>query len=253
MVIRFICSTLFLFVLIHTCHASDYCADMKLGWHFYCDPQKAIEEEEAHSRLSQMQSAKAELKQIQERLEDLKVQAIMHPTESNLKSYIAYQKEQLDRASKFSDVWSKVLWSNPEIDYMVKSPLSSVGNEVRYEFNKKKIKDKLIHLHDRYGLFFFYNSSCIYCQKFSPILKTFAGINNLTVIAISMDGNFLPDWPSSLINHGQAQKFGMADKPVPALMLFDNELKKVIPIGFGLLSMAELEERIHRLTEVNNG
>lgn len=229
-------------------HAYDYCKDLQLGWHFYCDPAESKEPPE-HNNVTQTEAAKLELQQIQERLEELKIQAVMYPTEANLKKYIAYQKEQLERAEKFADVWSKVLWKTPSLDPMVSHPINSIGNEVRYEIEAKGIEQALLNLNKDYGIFFFYSSTCIYCQRFSPIIKNLAERYQLNVMAVSMDGVFLPQWPNSLVNRGQAEGMGMKGQPVPAVMLFDNTRNKVIPVGFGLLSMQELEKRIYELTK----
>ena len=228
-------------------NASSYCDNMQLGWHFYCDPTK--HKEAASNEDSQAQKAQSELKQVQERLEELKVQAVMYPTEENLKNYITYQKEQLERAEKFADVWGKVLWKTPSLDAMVTSPINSVGNELRYEIENKDIEQTLLKLNKNYGVFFFYSSICVFCQKFSPIIKVLADKYQLNVMAVSMDGVFLPEWPSSVVNQGQARAMGMDGQPVPAVMLFDNTSNKVIPVGFGLLSMQELEKRIYELTK----
>ena len=148
------------------CHASDYCDNMQLGWHFYCDPSKSKESNDSNNSKVQAEVAKLELKQVQERLEELKVQAVMYPTEENLKNYITYQKEQLERAEKFADVWGKVLWKTPSLDAMVTSPINSIGNELRYEIENKAIEKALSELNKNYGVFFFYSSTCIFCQKF---------------------------------------------------------------------------------------
>jgi conjugal transfer pilus assembly protein TraF len=228
-------------------NASDYCDNMELGWHFYCDPAKHKETAESNE-MTQAQKAQSELKQVQERLEELKVQAVMYPTEDNLKNYITYQKEQLERAEKFADVWGKVLWKTPSLDAMVTSPINSIGNEVRYEIANKAIEATLLKLNKNYGIFFFYSSNCVFCQKFSPIIKVLADKYQLNVMAVSMDGVFLPEWPNSVVNQGQAKAMGMDGQPVPAVMLFGNAKSQVIPVGFGLLSMQELEKRIYELT-----
>ena len=40
-----------------------------------------------------------------------------------------------------------------------------------------------------------------------------------------------------------------ANKPVPATILFDKKNKSVIPVGFGLMAMDELETRIYEMTK----
>lgn len=231
--------------------ASEVCEKQNLGWHFYCDPKKA--ETSALTQEQETQLAKEELSAIKQKLEDLKITAVINPTAENLKNYLAFQYEQMNRASAFSKKWQEVVWQTPSLDFLVKNPISTISNEVNSEIKSKGIKESLARLNERYGLFFFYSSKCVYCLKFSSIIKTFAEYYNLKVMAVSMDGGILPEWPTSVVNSGQAEKLGMAGKPVPAIILFDAQAKRIIPVGFGLLTLDQLEERIFRLTYENSG
>jgi len=78
-----------------------YCDRKKLGWHFYCEKQKEIEEEQKMPELT----PEEKLKEIQEELQRRKVKAVMNPTEENVASYIKYQNEQTKRSAIFSRVW----------------------------------------------------------------------------------------------------------------------------------------------------
>ncbi|MBS0638141.1 MAG: conjugal transfer protein TraF [Verrucomicrobia bacterium] len=231
--------------------AKEICEKQNLGWHFYCDPTKT--KEKALTQEQEVQLAKEELSAIKQRLEDLKIAAVINPTTENLTNYMAFQNEQMNRAGAFSKKWQEIVWQTPSLDSLVKNPISTVGNEVNSEIKRKGIQKTLAHLNERYGLFFFYSSKCVYCLKFSSIIKTFAAHHNLEVMAVSMDGGILPEWPTSVVNSGQAEKLGMAGKPVPAVILFDAKAKRIIPVGFGLLTIDQLEERIFRLTQENSG
>ena len=235
-------------------NAKDLCSEMNLGWHFYCDPKKQKEPGETQSTITPptitpptIAQAKQELKTIQDKLEDLKVLAVMHPTEVNVSQYMAFQQEQLERAALFSNTWKKTLWNTPELDYSVKMPISSVGNQLLSETKNQNRDEVMKGLNQRYGLFFFYTTGCGYCQKYSPILKAFSEHYGVEVMAVSMDGQVLPEWPNSQINQGRAEEFGLSGKPVPATILFDAKSKKLLPVGFGLLTVNELEERIYEI------
>lgn len=230
-------------IFLNTAQAYD-CKERALGWHFYCDPEKMEEKESSEQSIA---ASKAELQAIQTKLEDLKVHAILRPTEANVLSYIKYQQEQMARSTKFADVWQKALWKNPELDYNVATPISSIGHEARDEIRQAKIKKMMPLIGERYGLFFFYTSTCPYCIKYSSIIKAFSTHYNVPVIAVSVDGNTLPEWPESMINQGQLEAFGLGGKPVPITVLFDNKSKELITLGFGLLTVSELEERIYEL------
>ena len=103
-----------------------YCGERKLGQWFYCERPKAKPSAPQASAQPQ-QSSTARLKEITKQLDELKARAILEPTEANVIAYVRYQREQLDRASTFSDTWQRALWQNPDIDYTLQRPVSTVG------------------------------------------------------------------------------------------------------------------------------
>lgn len=230
--------------------ANDLCKEMKLGWHFYCETPLAQKTQSADTTPNNIAHARAQLMEIQQKLEDLKINAIINPTETNVANYIAFQNMQMERATQFAQAWQRTLWGHPDLDYSVKTPISTAGNLMRNEINARDIRNVLQTLNTRYGLFFFYKSGCIYCHKYSPILKTFAATYNIDVMPVSLDGGYLPEWPQSVYDPKKAKIFGLDDKPVPATMLFDNQNKQIIPVGYGLLTVDELEARIYQLTSM---
>lgn len=224
------------------------CKRLNLGWHFYCDEKKLQKEEEMRAaKEGSVEEARQELSDIQKKLEDLRVKSVIYPTNKNILEYIAFQNQLLERSEKFSNMWQKAIWRNPELDFMVKTPLSTVGHAVRDEVKIDSRAKLLQEVGKRYGLFFFYTTRCPYCIKYSPIVKVFAESHGISVLPVSLDGGKLPEWPDSVHNNGQLESFGLAGKPVPITVLFDNQNKKLVIVGFGLLTVNELEDRIYEL------
>ena len=54
-------------------------------------------------------------------------------------------------------------------------------------------------------------------------------------------------------DRGRAARLGLGDAPVPALVLFDSEKKRVLPVGFGVMAEDEMAERIFALTSLEPG
>ena len=50
-------------------------------------------------------------------LEESRATAILEPTPENVAAYLYLQQVSLQRASTFSDVFRRVVWSTPELDY----------------------------------------------------------------------------------------------------------------------------------------
>jgi hypothetical protein len=85
------------------------------------NPRRASEEDEAV----------AALKKLREDAERKRALAIVKPTPENLKSYIVAQEALMDRASVFSDVWRRVIWANPELNYQLRNPSNNSAIQVR--------------------------------------------------------------------------------------------------------------------------
>ena len=232
------------------------CEVQQLGWHFYCE-----EEEEAPETAHQPpqpantapSNARAQLEAIQEELEDLKAKAVLDPSPDNIRAYIAFQQQQLERASLFAQSWQRTIWQHPELDYTLKRPVSSVAKQAWLDERKQRTEAALASLPERYGVFFFFQGDCGYCHAYSPILKRFAERHGLHVMAVSIDGGRLPDWPDAVRDRGQAAAFGVKGQGVPATLLYDNHTQNVLPIGFGVLTEQQLAARIFTLTKMEVG
>ncbi|RZL72642.1 MAG: conjugal transfer protein TraF [Sphingomonas sp.] len=228
-----------------------YCGERKLGQWFYCEKPKAKPSAPQASPQRQ-QSSTAQLKAITRQLDELKARAILEPTEANVIAYVRYQREQLDRASTFSDTWQRALWQNPDIDYTLQRPVSTVGKRA-WTDNRAATRDQVLsRLGQRYGMFYFFAQSCAACEVFSPILRSVAESHRITVMAVSTDGGPSRQFPNYVVDSGQRQRMGVP-LATPALVLFDTVTRKTVPVGFGVMSADEVMERIFMLTNSKPG
>jgi len=246
------------FGFYHTSFAEDrnsnYCQEYGLGWHFYCQEQKEQEKSaDQQNQAPNQENYKEKLEEIKRVLEDKKAKAIIYPTEKNIKDYMSYQKMVMDRSSNFADVWRRTLWKTPELDYTLFRPTSKMAKEAWVDNRNEDVSQTIKNINERYGIFFIFRGDCPYCHKFAPILKSFQEKYGITIMPVSMDGGSLPDWQKFLVNKGQVEKMGLTTKAVPATILFDKETRKFIPVGFGVLSHSDLEERIYAITKLGVG
>lgn len=212
------------------------------GWHWYDDPiNKSL------SQPKQVEEAPADpiqtldtLKQTIKRALD---NAILHPTPQNVKAYILLQNALSDKATQFSNSWKQVLVENPLLDYSVTHPSNQVGHEVYLDQIQAKQDAAIKELAKHSGLFFFYHSSCPYCQRFAPILKDFIEQHHIAIVPITTDGVTLPSFPNSRVDNGQAKQFHVTIEP--ALFTVNPYTQKIIPVAYGLLTQGELRQRIY--------
>jgi conjugal transfer pilus assembly protein TraF len=233
------------------------CEEYGLGWHFYCQSEQ---KEEKKAKVTKDDSAsqnqedyKIKLEEIKSVLEDKKAKAVIYPTEENIKEYMEYQQMVLGKSGAFADQWRRTLWKTPALDYTLKRPISKLGKEAWIDERNKDVKQTVKQINDRYGIFFIFKGSCPYCHKYSPVLKSFQNKYGITIMAISLDGGALPEWKNFAVDNGQIERMGMEIKSVPATILFDKETRELIPVGFGMLSHTELEERIYATTKLEVG
>ncbi|KEQ54759.1 conjugal transfer protein TraF [Sphingobium chlorophenolicum] len=229
-----------------------YCGERRLGQWFYCTRPKAAETVKVQPPAAEP-SAAERLAAITRQLDELKARAILDPSEANVIAYVRFQREQLDRASTFSDTWQRALWQNPDIDYTLQRPVNTVAKRTWLD-NRKADRDQVLtNLSQRYGLFYFYAQSCGACEVFSPILRSVADSHRMAVMAVSMDGGPSRDFPNYVVDSGQRSRMGISGNETPALVLFDTATKRTIPVGYGILSADEIMDRIFMLTNTKVG
>lgn len=228
-----------------------YCRERNLGQWFYCEKPKPKPETAAQVQANI--PAAIRLKAISEMLDELKARAILEPTTRNVQAYISYQREQLDRASDFADVWRRAIWQNPELDYTLQRPINALGKKTWTTQRTAQRDAALAAISQRYGVFYFYSSGCAACEVFSPIIRGVSDRFGMTVMAVSIDGGPNAAFPNYLIDTGQFQAMGMAGKQVPALVLFDTVTKQPMPIGYGVMAADDVMDRIFTLTNTEPG
>jgi conjugal transfer pilus assembly protein TraF len=240
---------LILFIFSHTLLAqTKFYEDRGQGWHWY---EKLIQSEQPldEKNTSQVTPEQAldELNTLQKELEGAKALAVMYPTSQHIEQYIRLHNTVLEKASLFSNQWQQVIWQTPELDFSIDKPTDNAARHLYYDLEKTVDKQTIQSFNDEYGLFFFFRGSCPYCHEFAPILKNIENQYGITVMAISLDGGTLPEYPTAVSDNGLAQQLRV--EVVPALYALHPQTQKVIPLSFGFVSEAELLRRINTLAQ----
>ncbi len=229
---------------------SFYCEQRRLGYWFYCTRPRPAETPEPPPPAA---SATSQLDAITAQLRELKAKAILEPTPANVATYIRFQREQLDRASLFSDVWQRAIWQDPELDYTLQRPVSTLGKMQWQDARSAERNTVMAQLGARYGLFYFFAQSCGACEVMSPIVQSVASTWRIAVRAISTDGGPSRHFPNYTVETNQRTRMGLEPKVTPAVVLWDALKGQAIPIGYGVMSADELQDRIYLLTSKEAG
>jgi conjugal transfer pilus assembly protein TraF len=232
--------------------ASPYWSDAWRGWHFYEDPEPDSQERPAPSPKVVSQTAKpkatrppelAEFERLQKTLEETRNIAIMRPTEANVRRYMELESRVVARASTFADVAQRVAWATPELDPTLQGrPVNAKALEVFEQQQMSQRSESIGALGRDHVLFFFFRGDCPYCHAFAPTLEAFQARHGIKVMAISVDGGAMPGFPDARRDNGIATTLKVSQ--VPAVYLAQPFTGKITPIGFGVLSEAQLLERI---------
>ena len=240
-----------------------WCADegtgASLGWHFYCDRQEEAQEAEptpvapTPRSPDTAQSATERIEAMRRALKEARAEAILDPTPAKVTAYLRLQQETLQRAATFSDAFRRTVWATPEFDYTLKRPVGALAKRVWSDERRQARDTALARLGDRYGLIYLGHAGCSACRVFGPLLRAFAKRHSLDVLAVSLTGAALEGWPEAVADNGRAARLGLGNAPVPALVLFDAQTKRVITVGFGVMAEDQMAERIYALTALEPG
>ena len=227
-----------------------------LGWHFYCDRQKEPEPVQpvpAPPSGEAAGSASERIEAMRKALEEARAEAILDPTPANVTAYLRLQQETLQKAAAFSDAFRRTVWATPELDYTLRRPVGALAKQVWSDGRRQDRDAALARLGDRYGLIYLGHAGCTGCRVFGPLLRAFARRHGLDVLAVSLTGAALEGWPEAVADNGRTARLGLGNAPVPALVLFDTQTKRVLPVGFGVMAEDEMAERIFALTALEPG
>ncbi|MCF8005111.1 MAG: conjugal transfer protein TraF [Chromatiaceae bacterium] len=180
---------------------------------------------------------------LRENLERYRDQAIDDPSPNNVALYLYLQRLVLDKAERFAEATQRAVWADPLLDETTRRPLATFAANLANR-EAGAARDAALNLiAEQAGLWFFYRADCPYCEAQAPLLDLLTTRYGLAVRAVALDGRPLPGgfFPSFATDVGQAKALGVVS--TPALFLV-RPPAGVVPIAQGVLSLAELQERL---------
>lgn len=224
------------------------------GWHWYesdvTDHRSEVRKEPKKASEQKTLTASEILQRFKKEIEQRLHLALVYPTYDNVKAYQEIQKAMMDRSELFSQRWMEVVYTTPHLDETIKHPISQAARHVYLDERQRNKETTIKALSQKYGLFFFFKSSCPYCHRFAPIVKQFAQNYGWQVLPISMDGSQLPEFPNVQNDNGAAAKLDVTH--LPTLLAVEPKSGKVIPLSFGMSSQDQIEDRIRVLVKTGD-
>jgi conjugal transfer pilus assembly protein TraF len=201
--------------------------------------------------IPQTPTATQRMETVRAELEEAKNAAILSPTPENLTKYLTLQEQTMNQAMLFTDMWQRVRWSNPTLDYSFIHPTAAGGVRVDRQLTRDQEKAAVQAVAKDNGLFFFFKRNCPFCDEQGRILQALASEYRMTIMPISLDGATNPYFPNAKPDNGIAAKMEVQD--APALFIVNPDTKESLPLGYGVISLDEIETRIRRLLTMPPG
>lgn len=229
-----------------------YWFDTWRGWHFYEEPEPEFEHRvpppprpapPGPKPVPAKRPELVEFERLQKALEETRHIAVMRPTEANVRRYMEMEAQVVARASTFADMAQRIAWTSPELDPTLQGrPVNAKALEVFDQLQMAQRSESIAALGRDHVLLFFFRGDCPYCHTFAPTLQAFQARHGIRVVAVSVDGGSLPGFVDARRDNGISRTLQV--NQVPAVYLAQPFTGVITPIGFGVLSEAQLLERI---------
>ena len=238
------------------------CDQTKRNWYGDDEPepvkatpaQRPKQEQVASPQPSPVLRDLSKLKTAEELRQELKIRedlAVMNPTEQNIKNYLDAWHMTMDKGTVFADQWRRVVWTNPQYDYSLKNPVNNTAVKVNNQAKEQDRTNYMKNIAREHGLIFFFRSDCPYCHQYAPTLKLLSEMYGIEVLGVSIDGGGLPEFPNPRDGRAVAQQWGI--EKVPATFIASKKTGEKATIGFGVMSLQEVVDRIWTLTNTEPG
>ncbi len=213
------------------------------GWHWYEDRAK---KEGRNNEVGSSGNASQNINNFRVELEKRLHQAIDNPTEYHITSYLELQQQLMNKSQAFADAWQRVVYTNPKLDHSTEFPVNQSARHIYLDQQKQQRRERIKKLSQEYGLLFLFKGDCPYCHGFAPVVKRFAKTYGWEVLPVSIDGGAVPEFPSPQRDNGTTARLGV--DVLPALIAIHPDSGKAIPLAYGMISEAEIVERVMVLT-----
>jgi conjugal transfer pilus assembly protein TraF len=174
--------------------AMTYWRQHREGWFWYRDPLPP--KPRPPSTTPKKPKDLADFESLQQRLEELKRVAVMNPSDTNLLAYMRFQRMVMDKSQVFADRWQRLVWSAPDLDYGLSGrPTNAMAINV-FDDQQRDRDAQTVRTGRHPRAHLRVPQRLPFCHRFAPILKRFEQDYGMTVLAISLDGGTLPDYPT---------------------------------------------------------
>ena len=190
-----------------------------------------------------------------ETVEELKAEAlrrlnvaVMDPSETNLKAYLAINTLMLEKSNLFAKRWQETLWANPAFDHTVVHPNANFAQVALKDEAKQNKEAAIKQLASQAGLVVLVQSGCSFCSMMSPVIERLSQESGFSVLPISIKGDVTSEWPNAKPDNGIVKRLmtlsGSVPTVTPAVFLVSRDGQSAQLVASGALSLEDLKERL---------
>lgn len=171
--------------------------------------------------------------------EAYKKKAVQNPSEDNVKDYYEMQEIARKKSLAFTNTSQYVWQKYPELSVAKDAPTNTPGNLSKINSSNNERLQTLKDNRDEYALVYFWQPNCPYCDDQKNILKWFQGRTDWTVKPVNIREN-----------PALAAKIGVVT--TPTLILIKRGQTDHFPVGAGVISADEVEDKVYRAIRLMN-
>lgn len=215
--------------------ASDFYFERQRGWYWH---EQSQTEDEAQEQPELQLAPQQQLQQIQQKFEDSKARAVLNPTLENVREFLKTQKEMVDKASEFSRVAELAILSDSSLTYEGVNS-NNAANNIAYNLHKENTKQVVKDLGHDYGLLLFVKPDCQFSAEMKKVVEHIYIEHGFEFSEIEV--------MADTRNAELAARLGV--ERFPSVYAYNPEQDLMIPLSYGLISVAELEHNIAKITD----
>lgn len=194
------------------------------------------QESEKSSKLMEQEMIEINAEWLKENIPILKMKAINNPTTENLGAFYSAQRIMIDMSSQFATKTTD--YFRKEGNFLSEEHRRPTESFMLSNFKRQRqeqSKPVLAKIGKKGGLWFFYSSTCPYCQKQLPLMKILTDYYEVDVLYVSLDGGVIPGIPEENVVYdttGQvAMDFNIQVTPTTVLVSNDGQSFELIAQG----------------------
>ncbi|MBO2656143.1 conjugal transfer protein TraF [Shewanella algae] len=242
-------------VCTSTVAGDDFYNQSKRGWFWHEPPppqEIPVEElpspsEPVNDDVPQDQTVIIDAQWLKDNIPKLRMTAISNPTVDNLGAYYAAQRVMIDMSSKFAS--SSTDFFRKEANWLSEEHRRPTESFVLSKYKRDLLKAQrpvINKVSQKAGLWFFFSSTCPYCLKQLPILKSLEEQYGLNVLYISLDGGIIPTIPQdkTVVDHEGKVARDFNITTTPTTYLVSNDASKFDVVSNGVASLPKLQNSL---------